>query len=204
MTLGDIRDGVEVNPSGDLRIADIKGRVADLFDAMGGEDPPIEIARRMAQAMTDIEAGAERTAKAAALSGRRVTRLVTCGQVAAAPHVETPHATLAARLDRCRPRDPNPARRCAAPRSKTTSRHTLSTSSPRHAGRARARDAASRCRRPAGRPAASTRPYPRRPRRPYASPLRAHLSTSRHPVLTPLGRAALSHQTRLHPSTCAL
>ena len=152
MTLGDIRDGVDVNPSGDQQIADIKGRVADLFDAMDGEDPPSEIARSKALTATDFEAVALRTAKAAAQSGRHVKQPMTCRLVAPAPHATAPDAT-------------------------------------------------SRCRRPAGRQVASTRPCPRRPRRPYAAPLRARTSALRHPVLTPLCHAALSHQTWLHPSS---
>ena len=153
--------------------------------------------------MTDIEAGAMRAAKSAAQSGRRVTRLVTCRLVARAPRLEALRATPAARLDRCRPRDPKPTRSCVAPRTKTDSRHTPSTSSPHHAGRARASDAAARWHRPSGPQAASTRPEPRRLRRSYRAPLRAHISASWHPVLTPLSHATLSHQTLLHASNPA-
>ena len=78
-----------------------------------------------------------------------------------APHVEVPHTTPAARLDRCPPRDPNPTRRCVAPRTKTASRHTPSTFSPRHTGRATAPDAAARWRCSSGPQAASTRLHPR-------------------------------------------
>ena len=87
--------------------------------------------------------------------------------------------------------------------AKAAARHTPSTSSPRHTGRATAPDAAARWRRSSGPQAALTRPHPRRPRRPYVAPLRAHIGASRHPVLTPLPQATLSHQTLLHPSTPA-
>ena len=100
--LGGTRVSVKSNPS---RIADIKRRAADLFDAIetiGDEDPPSEIAQLKPRAMTDIEAGSMRAAKSAAQSGRRVTRLVTCRLAASAPRAEAPLATPAARLDRCR------------------------------------------------------------------------------------------------------
>ena len=77
MTFGDSRVGGDFNTSGDPRIADIKRRAADLIDAIGGEEPPGEIARLKALAMTDIEAGATWAIKAAARLGGRVTRLVT-------------------------------------------------------------------------------------------------------------------------------
>ena len=204
--LGDNRVSVDVNPSRNSRIADIKRRAADLFDVIetiGDEDPPSEIARLKLRAMTDIETGAIRAAKFAAQSGRRVTRLVTCRLVARAPRLEALRATPAACLDRCRPRDPNPTPGCVAPRAETASRHTLSTCSPHHAGRAKASDAAARWRRPSGLQADSTSPHPQRPRRPRAAPLRTHISASRHPVLTPLSHATLSHQTLLYPSTPA-
>lgn len=153
--------------------------------------------------MTDIEAGAEGAAKAAALSGRRATQPVTCCLLAAAPRVEATYATPAARLDRCQPSDPNATRGCAALCSKSVSRYTPSTSSPLHTGRARAPDTAVRWRHPPSPKAAWSRPHPRRPRRPDASPLRAHISASSHPVLILLRHAALSHQTRLHPDTPA-
>ena len=203
MTLGDSCFGVDVKPFGGLRIVDIERRAAGPIEASGGEGPPVEIARREAQAMTDIEAGAEGTAKAAALSGRRVTQPVTCCLLAAAPRLEATYATPAARLDRCRPSDPNATRVCAAPRSRAASRYTLSTSSLLLTGRARAPGAAARWRHAPSPKAAWLRPHPRRPRRPDASPLRAHISASSHPVLTLLRHAALSHQTRLHPSTPA-
>ena len=96
--LGDSRFGIVSNPFRNPRIADIKRRAADLFDAIetiGDEDPPSEIARLKLRAMTDIEAGAMRAAKSAAQSGRRVTRLVTCRLVARAPRVDVPHVTRA-------------------------------------------------------------------------------------------------------------
>ena len=116
MTLGDSCFGVDVNPSGGSRIVDIRRRAADPIEASGGEDPPVEIVRRKAQTMTDIKAGAEGTAKAAALSGRRVPRLVTCGHVAAAPRATAPNATsrwrrpagLQAASTRSYPRGPRP------------------------------------------------------------------------------------------------
>ena len=195
IALGDSRFGVEFNPSRNPRIADIKRRAADLIDAIetiAGENRPSEIARFKALTVTDIGAVAMWTAKAAAQSERRVTRLVTYRVVAPAPHVEVPHTTPAARLDRCPPRDPNPTRRCVAPRTKTASRHTPSTSSPRHAGRAKAPDAAARWRRPPGPQVTSTRPHPRRPRRPHAgslAPVEAHRRSARriaksHPCTT--------------------
>ena len=143
------------------------------------------------------------TAKVAAQSGRCVMWLVTCRLVAPAPSVEAPHATPAARLDRCPPRDPSPTRRCVAPRTKTASQHTRSTSASRHAGRAKTPDAAARWRRlPARRPPRRGS-HLRRPRRPYAAPLRAHIGASRHPVLTRLSQVALSHQMPPRPSTPA-
>ena len=195
IALGDSRFGVDFNPSRNPRIADIKRRAADLIDAVetiAGENRPSEIARFKALTVTDIGAVAMWTAKAAAQSERRVTRLVTYRVVAPAPHVEVPHTTPAARLDRCPPRDSNPTRRCVAPRTKTASRHTPSTSSPRHAGRAKAPDAAARWRRPPGPQVTSTRPHPRRPRRPHAgslAPVEAHRRSARriaksHPCTT--------------------
>ena len=206
IALGDSRFNVDFNPSRNPRIADIKRRAADLIDAIesiAGKNPPREIARFKALTVTDIEAVAMWTAKVAAQSGRCVMWLVTCRLVAPAPSVEAPHATPAARLDRCPPRDPSPTRRCVAPRTKTASQHTRSTSASRHAGRAKTPDAAARWRRlPARRPPRRGS-HLRRPRRPYAAPLRAHLVASRHPVLTLLPQATLSHQTLLHPSTPA-
>ena len=195
IALGDSRFGVDFNPSRNPRIADIKRRAADLIDAIetiAGKNPPREIARFKALTVTDIEAVAMWTAKVAAQSERRVTRLVTYRVVAPAPHVEVPHTTPAARFDRCPPRDSNPTRRCVAPRTKTASRHTPSTSSPRHAGRAKTPDAAARWRRPPGPQVTSTRPHPRRPRRPHAgslAPIEAHRRSARriaksHPCTT--------------------
>ena len=200
--LGDSSVGVDFNLSGDPRIAHINRRAAGLFDAIkmiGGENPPSEIVRLKLRAMTVMEAGVMRAAKSAAQPRCRVTRLVTCRLVAPDPSVEAPHATLAARFDRCLPRDPNPTGSRLAPRTKTVSRHTSSTSSPHHAGRARAPDAVTRLRRSSGPQAASTRPHPRRLRRPRAAPLRTHIGASRHPVLTPLFHATLSHQKLPHP-----
>ena len=64
--LGDSRFGIVSNPFRNPRIADIKRRAADLFDAIetiGDEDPPSEIARLKLRAMTDIEAGAMRASQ---------------------------------------------------------------------------------------------------------------------------------------------
>ena len=203
---GDSSVGVDFSSSGDPHIACITLPAADLIDAIetiGSENPPRKIARLKALATTDIEASVMWAAKAATRSERRVTRFVTCRLVAPTPRAEALLATPAARLDRCPPRDPNPRRRRRAPRTKAASRHTSSTSSPHHAGHARAPDAAARWRRSTGPQAASTRPHLRRLRRPRAAPLRTHISASRHPVLAPCSHATLSHQRLLHPSTPA-
>ena len=200
--LGVTRVSIDFGPSGDPHIDCIKLRAADLIDAIemiGGENSSSKIARFRALAMTDIEASVMWAAKAATQSGCRVTWLVTCRLVARTPRAEAPVATPAARLDRCSPRDPNITRRRVAPRVETVSRHTSSTSSPHHGGRARATDDAARLRRYAGPQAPSTRPHHRRLRRPHAAPLRAHTGAARHPVLAPLFHATLSHQELPHP-----
>ena len=69
IALGNSRFGVDFNPSRNPRIADSKRRAADLIDAIEtivGENPPSEIARFKALTVTDIEAVAMWTAKAAA------------------------------------------------------------------------------------------------------------------------------------------
>ena len=73
IALGDSRFGVDFNPSRNPRIADIKRRAADLIDAIetiAGKNRPSEIARFKALTVTDIEAVAMWTAKAAAQSER--------------------------------------------------------------------------------------------------------------------------------------
>ncbi len=162
MTLGDSCFGVNVNPSGDPRIVDIKRRAAGPIEVSIGEDRPSGIAQFQALSMKNIETGTMRTAKAAALSGCRVTRPVPCRLVAAVPSVEAPLAIHAASLERCSSLYPLPTRRCAALHNKTALRHIRSISSSRPAGRARVPDAEARWCRPAGLQAASTRPPPPR------------------------------------------
>ena len=135
-----------------------------------------------------------------------------------APRVEVPRATPADRLHRRPPRGlaprartlarlekPDATRRSAAPRIATTPQPSPSPLLDPLTAPHRARRSPTRRRSlaPPARPAASTRPHPRRPRLSYAAPLRVHIGASRHPVLTPLPQATLSHQTLLHPSTPA-
>ena len=203
MTLGDSCFGVGLTTLGALRIADIKRRAVDPINLVGGERPLGESARLKASAKTNIEARVMWAVEASVQSRRRTTRFVTGCLADPAPRVEVLLSTPAARLNRCPPHDPNTARTCAAPRSKTGVRLTSPTSSPRHIGRARAPDTAARWRRPSGPQDASTRPHPLRPRRAYAVTRCAHISTLRHPVLTRLTHATRGHQTLLHRSTPA-
>ena len=102
IALGDSRFGVDFNPSRNPRIADIKRRAADPIDAIetiAGENRPSEIARFKALTVTDIEAVAMWTAKAAAQSGHSVIQRVTCRLVPPAPRVDVPHVTRADLLD---------------------------------------------------------------------------------------------------------
>ena len=69
MTLGNSRVGIDFNPSGSETIADIKRRAAELIDAIDVIQPPGEIARLKALAMTEIESAAMRAVMAAARSG---------------------------------------------------------------------------------------------------------------------------------------
>ena len=205
MSFGDSRVDVDLNPSGAPRIADIKRRTVDLIDTVettGGENPSGKIARMKVLATTGVEASTVRASKAATQSGHRTTRIVTCRRlVAPAPSGEVQHVWPAAPHDRCPPpRDLNPTRRYAALSAKTASRHTPSISLLRHAGLARAPDAAARWRRSPGPHASSTRPHPRQPGRAYAVIRCAHMCTSRHPVLTRLPHATRGHQTLLHPN----
>ena len=132
-----------------------------------------------------------------------------------APRVEVPRATPADRLHRRPPRGlaprarslarlekPDATRRSAAPRIATTPQPSPSPLLDPLTAPHRARRSPTRRRSlaPPARPAASTRPHPRRPRLSYAAPLRVHIGASRHPVLTPLPQATLSHQTLLHPT----
>ena len=111
-----------------------------------------------------------------------------------------PRARSLARLEK-----PDATRRSAAPRIATTPQPSPSPLLDPLTAPHRARRSPTRRRSlaPPARPAASTRPHPRRPRLSYAAPLRVHIGASRHPVLTPLPQATLSHQTLLHPSTPA-
>ena len=69
-TLGESRVGIDFNPSGDLEIAGIKRKAADLIDAVNALPAPTgEAARVRAVAMTEIEGAAMWAVKAAARSG---------------------------------------------------------------------------------------------------------------------------------------
>ena len=191
MSLGDSRVDVDLNPSGAPRIANIERRTVDLIDAVeaiGGENSPSNIARLKTLATADVQASTVRASKAATQSRRRTTRFVTGRLADPTPRREALRATPANRLDGCSSRDPKTTRRRVAPRSKTGAQLTSPTSSPCHTGRARAPDAAARWRRSPDPHAASRRPHPRLPRRPYAALLRAHIGASRDPVTVPLPR----------------
>ena len=135
-----------------------------------------------------------------------------------APRVEVPRATPADRLHRRPPRGlaprartlarlekPDATRRSAAPRIATTPQPSPSPLLDPLTAPHRARRSPTRRRSlaPPARPAASTRPHPRRPRLSYAAPLRAHIGASRDPVTIPLPHATQSHQMPPCPSTPA-
>ena len=82
MTFGELRVGVDFNPSGNTLVDTIKRKAADLIDHINGLETadfnePGEVARLKALAMTDIESAAHWAVKASARSGAAQRRLVT-------------------------------------------------------------------------------------------------------------------------------
>ena len=82
MTFGELRVGVDFNPSGNTLVDTIKRKAADLIDHINGLETadfnePGEVARLKALAMTDIKSAAHWAVKASARSGAAQRRLVT-------------------------------------------------------------------------------------------------------------------------------
>ena len=95
MSLGDSRVGVDLNPSGAPRVADIERRAAHAIKTIGSANPPSTITRFKALAMTDVEVSAMGAAKAVAPSGRWVTRLATYRPAVPTLRAEAPRAVPA-------------------------------------------------------------------------------------------------------------